>query len=112
MLIKKNKLAKELVVFENGKLAMQFFKNELGKNTPDLPEVILLDLNMPIMDGWEFLDEMEPYADEIKKQGLKINVVSSTINPVEVAKANDHDIVNCFITKPINKQAMIKAFSR
>ena len=111
MLIKKNKLAQELVIFENGKLAMQFFKEQLEKQAPDLPEVVLLDLNMPVMDGWEFLDEMEPYASKIKQEGLKINVVSSTINPVEVAKANSHDIVNCFITKPINKQAMIKAFS-
>ena len=103
MLIKKNKLAQELVIFENGKLALKFFEEQLGKQDPELPEVVLLDLNMPVMDGWEFLDEMETYAGKLKEEGLKINVVSSTINPVEVAKANSHDIVNSFITKPIKR---------
>ncbi len=50
MLIRKNKLAVELLVFENGKLAFNYFKEELTKQSSSIPEVILLDLNMPIID--------------------------------------------------------------
>lgn len=110
MLVKKNNLAQELLVFENGQKAFEFFKNALQAGDKDsLPDVVLLDLNMPIMDGWEFLEALEPYKDDIKE--LKINVVSSTINPTEVARAKNHQIVHDFITKPISKDAMMAAFT-
>lgn len=108
MLIKKNKLDVELLIFENGKVAFDYFKEEISKETPKLPEVILLDLNMPIMDGWEFLTAIEPYADKLTS---KLHVVSSTINPSEVRKAKNHSFVSDFMTKPINKESMIKVFS-
>ncbi|GAK88536.1 two-component response regulator [Nonlabens ulvanivorans] len=111
MLINKNELAQELLVFENGKQAFEYFEKALaGDNVTALPEVVLLDLNMPIMDGWEFLEALEPYANELKESCLKLNVVSSTINPEEMNKARNHAIVNDFITKPISKEAMISAF--
>lgn len=111
MLINKNKLAQELLIFENGKQAFDYFQEALvADDVNNLPQVVLLDLNMPIMDGWEFLEALEPYANKLKASSLKLNVVSSTINPVEMNKARNHAIVNDFITKPISKEAMISAF--
>jgi len=112
MLIEKNNLARELLVFENGQLAFDYFKNAFESGSKKLPEVILLDLNMPVMDGWEFLDAMMPYASQFKERDITINVVSSTINPFEVKKAKSYDIVKEFLTKPISKEAMQNAFSK
>lgn len=109
MLIKKYKLVVELLVFENGKVAFDYFKEELLKEkSSSMPEVIFLDLNMPIMDGWEFLKAIEPYADKLTS---KLHIVSSTINPSEVSRAKNHHFVSDFMTKPINKESMIKVFS-
>ncbi|WP_124978863.1 response regulator [Nonlabens xiamenensis] len=110
MLIYKHKLAEELIIFDNGQKAADFFLQELKKPKPDLPEVVLLDLNMPVMDGWEFLDALEPYANKLAASSIKINVVSSTINPAEIKRASEHAIVNNFMTKPIKKNSMIQAF--
>lgn len=108
MLISKNDIPVELIVFENGKLAFDYFNSELKKVSPDVPEVILLDLNMPVMDGWEFLEMIESF---MPLMNTRLNVVSSTINPAEVKKVQTLDFVHSFMTKPINKEALIEAFS-
>lgn len=110
-IIKKNNLAKELIVFENGQQALAYFQQSLHSNSDLLPEVILLDLNMPVMDGWEFLNAIEPYYKDLSSKSVRLNVVSSTINPSEVAKAKSHAIVSDFLTKPISKEAMTRAFT-
>ena len=112
MLIKKEGLATDLLVFENGQLAFDYFKKAFESGFKKLPEVILLDLNMPVMDGWEFLEAMMPYTSQIERKGIAINVVSSTINPVEVKKAKSHAIVKEFLTKPVSKEEMKNAFSK
>jgi len=110
MMIKKNSFADELMVFENGQEALKYFQRALKDSNEVLPEVILLDLNMPIMNGWEFLSEIQPYADQMLERGVRLNVVSSTINPAEVNRAENHDVVHKFITKPISKNAIATAF--
>lgn len=111
MIIKKNNLAADILVFTNGQMAEEFFRTEVEKNNPNLPEIVLLDLNMPVMDGWEFLQAIAPLEHKLNQQGVHLNVVSSTISPDEVRKAKGHSIVKKFLTKPISKTAMIEAFT-
>ncbi|SCY26942.1 Response regulator receiver domain-containing protein [Nonlabens sp. Hel1_33_55] len=110
MMIKKNSFAEELLVFQNGRDALDYFAKAIDDPNETLPTIILLDLNMPIMNGWEFLKKMEPYANKMLERNIKLNVVSSTINPDEVNRAENHDIVHNFITKPISKDAIASAF--
>ncbi|AZQ43469.1 response regulator [Nonlabens ponticola] len=110
MLLEKHHIADQFTVFENGAVAIDHFKEIFESNdTQELPDVILLDLNMPVMNGWEFLDNIEPYASQLLESGVRLNVVSSTINPEEVKRAQEHSIVHHFITKPISKEAIMRA---
>ncbi|WP_246200107.1 response regulator [Maribacter luteus] len=64
-----------------------------------LPDVIFLDLNMPIMDGWEFSYEFVKLPLE---NIPRINIVSSSIDSRDIGKANTYDIVKVFIVKPLS----------
>ncbi len=88
----------DFLIYKNGKEA---FDNLLPKLKQDinLPDVILLDLNMPIMDGWQFLDELVkiPNAERIP-----IYIVSSSVDSRDIDKAKSYKIVNDYIIKPFS----------
>ena len=63
--------------YANGKLALDRIK-ELLASDHNIPEVIFLDINMPIMDGWQFLEEFITLRTE---QKIRINIVTSSIDP-------------------------------
>lgn len=89
--------------FENGKLALEGVR-DAQKNGGVLPEVIFLDINMPIMDGWEFLAEFLKIRLEEK---VIINVITSSIDPADYQKwnafrLNCHHYLN-FKNKPLFK---------
>ncbi len=104
-LIKLKKLSNNILVFKNGKEAIDFFIN-----TNSLPDLILLDLNMPIMNGWEFLDAFIPLRKESPKM-LNLYVVSSSIDPVDSKKAKSIECVRDYISKPISLESFEQIFS-
>ncbi len=92
----------------NGKLAIDGIKSILKENQK-LPEIIFLDLNMPIMDGWQFLEEFIalPIINKIQ-----VNIVTSSIDGIDKRKweqynSKTHHIVT-FNHKPIRKKEIIE----
>lgn len=98
-LIKRVHSEKEIVLFSDPGEALSFLKQ-------DSPDLILLDLNMPEIDGWEFLKLME-------ENGIKIDViiVSSSIDPRERSKAKQYSFVKDFITKPLTQDKVKLMFN-
>ena len=107
-IIKQSKMVQNLQVFGNGMDALDFLK-ENPKNLDLLPDIILLDLSMPIMDGWQFLDE---YTKLNIKKPITIYICSSSISPVDLNKAKSINAVSDYIIKPIAKEKIVEIIHR
>ena len=106
------KLAKSLIIFKNGQEALDYFIGIFQKmDERVIPQVILLDLNMPVMNGWEFLNKLAEYDfPALKKSTLYI--VSSSINPVDLERSKQFNLVHDFIVKPISPVELTTMFSK
>lgn len=102
--LEKDSSFKILKEAKQGEDALHWLKESLD-NHGELPGVIVLDINMPVMDGWQFLDE---YVEFCKVNGLNIPVcmLSSTINQLDFDKAKLYKPVKHFFTKPFSEQDM------
>ena len=109
MVIKKASFSNEIATSKNVEEALQYFdtlkqidsNNEFKKQ----PELIFLDLNMPVLGGWEFLDSFSTsdYADYNK---TKVIILSSTIDPEDLEKSKKYPMVIDFLSKPISKEML------
>jgi CheY-like chemotaxis protein len=93
-----------IVEAASGNEALSYFANiEKGDNPMNnLPEVILLDLNMPVMDGWEFFEIFAQKFPEFAKK-TKIFILSSSINPKDQERALKHPNIAAFLSKPLDE---------
>jgi CheY-like chemotaxis protein len=98
--------AHEITTLQSGEEAIAFFESNI--NSPDnstIPELIFLDLNMPLMSGWEFLDI---YLKQGYNSIFKTNIIvlSSTIDPKDIEKSKSYPMVVNFLSKPISKEIL------
>ncbi len=105
-LIEMHDFCQEIQVFNNGKEALDTFLQDIEAGN-ELPEVILLDINMPVMDGWEFLDEYVKVKHKIKNK-VKIYMVSSSVNLSDLDKAKTYDDIVDYVVKPIKSYDLQK----
>lgn len=94
LVIERAEVSAEVVERSEAKIAIdQIAAKELQ------PDIILLDINMPIMNGWEFADQYEKLPEELKKS--KIIVLTSSINPSDKEMASSKPVVTGFYSKPL-----------
>jgi CheY-like chemotaxis protein len=96
--------SKNIVVKNSGKSALEYIESNKG-NIANLPDVIFLDINMPIVDGFVFLFEYENFPEEVK-QKCKIAILSSSDNKRDIDRIVDNEYVINFITKPLSEEAL------
>lgn len=93
---------KKVLVYKNGKDAFdrisQFFA--MGKG---IPELIFLDINMPVWDGWDFLDEFLKLPESEK---VSIIIMTSSVDPIDRKKASSYKQVSHFIVKPLTLEKL------
>ena len=95
MLIEEAGCAEHVQVADSGQMALEYLSDE--NNNPDL---ILLDINMPAMNGWEFLEKYRKL--EKAKKGIIIIMLTTSLNPDDKTKANQTPEIAGFENKPLN----------
>ncbi len=108
-LIKKALLNTEITACLNGKFAIDTLVEIQKKDPQKLPDYILLDINMPIMNGWEFLDEYKRLSIDPTGK-CKIFIISSSVFSNDINKARSYPLVKDFVSKPLNVEKIIELF--
>lgn len=99
----------DITYSDNGVEVLEFLDTNRN-NFANLPDIIFLDLNMPIMNGWDFLEQFKSIQKTIIKPIL-IYVISSSIDPVDISKSRRYLSVKDYIIKPMTKLALQKIFA-
>ena len=99
-IINKNKLAESILSFLDGEKAIQYL-TENKMNNEKIPDVLFLDVNMPIMDGWMFIEEYARIKTDITKKTL-VFMLSSSANPIDIERADKISEISNYIIKPLN----------
>jgi CheY-like chemotaxis protein len=90
----------EVNILTNGEAAIQKLL-DMSANVDTLPDYIFLDINMPVMNGWKFLEKFkELNLDPLHK--VQIYIVSSSIYENDVLSSKSNPLVEDFLTKPVN----------
>lgn len=100
--IKKADAAKTIISVESGEEALDYLKKVNGNPRPDL---IFLDINMPGMNGWEFLEHYRQ-LDKSLQSGMVVVMLSTSQNPDDHEMAKTHGILSDFKTKPLTKEML------
>lgn len=104
-MIKNKELADSFELFENGKEALDYLQE--NQEVLQQPHVVFLDLNMPVMDGFEFLDQIE--QTELKGK-IKLYVLSSSISETDIERAKSHEDVEEYFVKPVSLDDLYSIF--
>lgn len=92
-------LTEQVSIFPDGEKAIGFIKQHLA-NPGKLPDIIFLDINMPVMDGWQFVDEFQQLTFPKK---IAIYMVSSSVDEGDMMRSKQYKVVDDYIIKPVGR---------
>jgi CheY-like chemotaxis protein len=108
--IKAANLTDKVLQFENGEEALDFLKVHAG-DSENLPDFIFLDINMPYVDGWMFLEDYAGLKTNLSKT-ISIFMVSSSIDPRDMDRARKNTDVREYVIKPVTREKFIELLQK
>lgn len=109
LVLAKSDFASQVITAANGEIAIQYLERPeviTENNSSENPLVILLDLNMPVMDGWEFLEQFSTTLYSQHYKAAKVILLSSSIDPNDIERSKDFPMVSAFLPKPLTKEML------
>ncbi len=102
-------ITENIYTHTGAKSAIEFLRNMEKMELADkvLPDVIFLDIDMPLMDGFQFLDEFENLAAMTRKK-CKIIMLTSSINPQDFNRSKKYPNVRIYLNKPLSHDNILK----
>lgn len=92
-------------IAKDGRSALNYLELAITEKSKPLPCLILLDINMPVMNGWKFLEALEKLPKNLFHD-IQIVMLTSSVSPLDVKKAENNALLAGFNTKPVNVKSM------
>ena len=99
-IISKNDFATNVVACSSARQGLKYLQDALTDGAKPLPTVIFLDINMPVMNGWDFLDQYKQMAG-LADKGIVLIMLSSSSSANDLSRAQSYPQVSDYITKPL-----------
>jgi CheY-like chemotaxis protein len=103
-ILNKAEIEAEVLLAKHGQEALEIVKEVCQQE--QCPELILLDINMPVMDGFEFLEELQKSTD-LSSAPIKIVLLSSSTHELDLAKAKKYPVID-YIEKPLSPEKLVR----
>lgn len=106
IMIKRQGIGENVRAFSDAQDVLDYLR-QYSFQAEQLPDLILLDLNMPVMDGWDFLNDYAGFYKDLAKQ-IGIFVLTSSIDDKDRRKVDNYSFVKGYLTKPLSSEIITK----